>query len=112
MRHVTPVLSGVSDIAISSLQRPVGGPTKRTFDLIAAVIGLALFAPLFLACYVAVRADVGSPAFFRHRRIGFGGREFECLKFRTMAAGAERRLEHHLAAHPAAAGEWMNTHKL
>jgi exopolysaccharide production protein ExoY len=109
MRYIT---SAVSDIARSSFPRPVGGPIKRTFDVIAAVIGLSLFAPLFLACYLLVRAGVGGPVIFRHRRIGFGGREFDCLKFRTMAADAERRFEQHLAADPDAAREWMKNHKL
>ena len=105
-------LSGVPDVAFSSLPRPIGGPTKRTFDIVAALFGIIVFSPLFLACYLLVVANSGRPGLFRHRRIGFGGREFTCLKFRTMAADAEKRLEQHLAADAEAAREWMCNHKL
>jgi lipopolysaccharide/colanic/teichoic acid biosynthesis glycosyltransferase len=49
---------------------------------------------------------------FRHRRIGWGGREFSCLKFRTMQVDAERRLKEYLAANPNARREWLINHKL
>jgi exopolysaccharide production protein ExoY len=100
-----------SELALTNV-RPVGGLTKRIFDLVAVAIGITLFSPLLLILCVLVRTDGGGPVIFRHRRIGFGGREFACLKFRTMAVDAERRLEQHLASDPIAAREWMETHKL
>ena len=45
-------------------------------------------------------------------RIGRGGREFPCLKFRSMAVDAEARLESHLASSAAARREWDRYHKL
>ena len=38
---------------------------------------------------VWVRRDSPGPALFRQRRIGFAGRPFTLLKFRTMVVGAE-----------------------
>ena len=105
-------LSGVPDVAFSSFPPPIGGPTKRIFDIIAALFGIAVFSPLFLICYLFVLANSGRPGLFRHSRVGFAGREFICLKFRTMAADAEKRLEQHLAANTEAAREWKNSHKL
>jgi exopolysaccharide production protein ExoY len=49
---------------------------------------------------------------FRHRRIGFNGMPFDCLKFRTMAIDAPERLRRHLEADPVAAAEWIATRKL
>ena len=52
------------------------------------------------------------PAFYRHRRIGAGGRVFDCIKFRSMVVDAEGTLRRLLAADPAAAAEWAETQKL
>jgi exopolysaccharide production protein ExoY len=112
MRHVASALSGAPDVASSSFARPIGGATKRTFDIVASVLAAIISSPLFLACYLLVLANSGRPVLFRHRRIGFAGREFTCLKFRTMAADAEKRLQQHLAASPHAAREWMHNQKL
>lgn len=61
---------------------------KRAFDVFASSTGLAVLSPLFVATGVAVRLSSPGPIFFRHRRVGRGGKEFELLKFRTMRAGA------------------------
>jgi exopolysaccharide production protein ExoY len=112
MRHVASALSGAPDVASSSFHRPTGGATKRAFDIAAGLLATIIASPLFLACYLLVLASSGRPVLFRHRRIGFAGREFTCLKFRTMAPDAEKRLQQHLAANPDAAREWTNSQKL
>jgi lipopolysaccharide/colanic/teichoic acid biosynthesis glycosyltransferase len=60
----------------------------------------------------AVFAQDGGPILFSHRRIGRGGRPFYCIKFRSMASGAETRLAAVLASSPAARAEWARDHKL
>jgi exopolysaccharide production protein ExoY len=112
MRHVASALSGAPDVASPSFVRPIGGAAKRRFDIVAGLLATIISAPLFIACYLLVLASSGRPVLFRHRRIGFAGREFTCLKFRTMAADAEKRLQRHLVANPHAAHEWMNNQKL
>jgi exopolysaccharide production protein ExoY len=111
MRHVAYALSEATSVT-SRRSSPVGGHVKRAFDVTAALVGIVTLAPVFLGCYLLVRANSGGPVLFRHRRIGFAGREFTCLKFRTMAPDAERRLLNHLAADPAARQEWTHKHKL
>lgn len=59
---------------------------KRAFDLVASAVGLLLLWPLMALIAVAVRLDSPGPAIFRQVRVGRGGREFELLKFRSMAA--------------------------
>jgi lipopolysaccharide/colanic/teichoic acid biosynthesis glycosyltransferase len=40
---------------------------------------------------VAIKLDDGGPVFYRQRRVGLHGGEFELLKLRTMEVGAEAR---------------------
>jgi Undecaprenyl-phosphate glucose phosphotransferase len=62
---------------------------KAAFDRTLATLLLLLFAPVLLLVAAAIKLDSPGPLLFRQRRIGFGGRPFECLKFRTM--------HHHMA---------------
>ena len=39
---------------------------------------------------LAIKLDDGGPVFYRQRRVGKGGVEFELLKLRTMVVGAEQ----------------------
>jgi len=57
---------------------------KRTVDIIGALVGLALTAPLFIYIAWRVKRDSPGPIFFRQTRLGKGRREFTALKFRTM----------------------------
>lgn len=84
---------------------------KRVLDIAGALaIGL-VFSPLILV--IAVRmAQEGGPVLFRHRRIGQGGKTFECLKFRTMVPNAEQILKELLEKDPEARAEWLRDHKL
>lgn len=66
---------------------------KRLFDLIVAGTLFILSLPLLLLAAAMVKLSSSGPAFFRHRRVGMGGRDFHCLKLRTMVVGAEEWLE-------------------
>jgi len=68
-----------------------GHALNRALDVAAAGIGLALAAPVLGIAAVAVKLDDGGPVFYRQRRVGLDGKEFELLKLRTMDVGAERR---------------------
>ncbi len=62
---------------------------KRYFDLIVVTLFAPLWLPVIgiLSLYVLVRA--GRPVFYRQRRVGRDGAEFEVVKFRTMIPNAE-----------------------
>jgi exopolysaccharide biosynthesis polyprenyl glycosylphosphotransferase len=66
---------------------------KHLFDRIGAALALALLAAPMLGIALAIRLDSPGPALFRQRRAGAGGQPFTMLKFRTMVADAERRLD-------------------
>ena len=59
---------------------------KRALDLLAALCGLLLLAPLFLLIAAAIKLDSPGPVFFRQERVGRHGRHFRIFKFRTMGA--------------------------
>jgi lipopolysaccharide/colanic/teichoic acid biosynthesis glycosyltransferase len=67
----------------------VGGRAKRAIDLLVAVPLLVVLAPVMAAIALLVRRDSPGPALFRQQRVGFAGRPFTLLKFRTMVVGAE-----------------------
>lgn len=92
--------------------RPIGFASKRMADIFLALCGIVLLAPLFIICYLSTIIFSPGPVLFRHKRVGFKGRRFECLKFRTMAIDASERLRRHLETNPTAAAEWIATRKL
>ncbi len=62
---------------------------RRAFDVVVAGAGLLAAAPVLLLAMLAVKLETRGGAFYRQRRVGLHGREFEVLKLRTMVAGAE-----------------------
>ena len=62
---------------------------KRLFDLVFGTVALAVASPVLLAAAVAIKLDNGGPVFFRQDRVGYQGRLFRIIKFRTMTVDAE-----------------------
>src|SRR6202158_536313 len=91
---------------------PTGLLSKRVIDIILAVSGIVLLAPLLIICFVLTVLTSPGPALFRHRRVGFKGKHFDCLKFRTMVMDAPERLRQLLESDPVAAAEWAANRKL
>jgi len=58
---------------------------KRTIDVVASTVLLALLLPLLAAVAVAILATMGRPVCFRQSRSGRNGARFTLLKLRTMA---------------------------
>jgi exopolysaccharide biosynthesis polyprenyl glycosylphosphotransferase len=57
---------------------------KYAGDRLLAAAILVLVSPIMLGAALAVWLSLGRPLFFKQRRVGRGGREFDMLKFRTM----------------------------
>jgi putative colanic acid biosynthesis UDP-glucose lipid carrier transferase len=62
---------------------------KAIEDRLLAAIILVLISPVFLMVALAVKMSSPGPVFYRQKRIGWNGNEFEMLKFRTMPVTAE-----------------------
>lgn len=63
---------------------------KRLIDIVASSAALCLLAIPMAAIGVAVKLDSKGSALFRQERIGYHGRPFNILKFRTMVSEAEK----------------------
>ncbi len=75
----------------SLLPSSVYARVKRAFDLAGLVVVLPFVVPVCLVVAVLVRLDSPGPVFFRQTRMGFRGRRFTIVKFRTMRTGQAGR---------------------
>ena len=91
---------------------PVGGATKRLIDLVLSAVAIVLLLPTFAIVAGVIKLTSRGPVFFSHPRVGFGGKPFQCYKFRTMVCHSEAVLASLLASSPAAALEWSQSQKL
>ena len=65
---------------------------KRSLDIIGAIILVVLLAPVFTLFALLIWKEDRGPVFFRQTRVGRGGRDFTCWKFRTMVVDAEAQM--------------------
>jgi len=73
---------------------PLGGADgipswKRVLDVMCILIALPVLLPLALVISLVVKLGSRGPVLFKQERVGFQGRQFMCLKFRTMFVGAD-----------------------
>lgn len=66
-----------------------GDIVKRAFDIAFSLVALAFTVPLYPFIALAIYLENPGPIFFVHRRESRGGREFGCVKFRSMRTDAE-----------------------
>ena len=64
---------------------------KRMIDILISLIGIIVLFPLFLVVAFLIKIDSKGPIFFRQKRLGKHGKEFEIIKFRSMCVGAEKQ---------------------
>jgi len=89
---------------------------KRTFDLVAVLVGTLIFSPflisLLLLTWISTRIYSPGPIFYSQERVGRNGKQFRAWKFRTMVVNAESALAACLREHPELQNEWNATQKL
>lgn len=62
---------------------------KRICDFVGALIVLVFFVPVFPVVALVIKLTSPGPVFYKARRQGLHGKPFDCIKFRSMAVGAE-----------------------
>lgn len=92
LAHMELVRDDEPQIAPRTRAQVVADVFKRTIDFVGALALIALLSPLLIVLAIAIKLDSKGPALFAHRRLGVGGKHFDCLKFRTMELDAEHRV--------------------
>lgn len=62
---------------------------KRLFDIIFSALALLLLLPVWIVVGIWIAATSRGGVFFRQKRTGYKGRDFDLLKFRSMYVNAE-----------------------
>ncbi len=85
-------VNGIPVLGVSRLplDRSFNRLLKRLFDIIGAMVGLLLCAPLIAVFATLVYLESPGPILYRQRRSGRNGKTFEMLKIRSMRLDAEQ----------------------
>lgn len=63
---------------------------KRLIDITAAIFSIVVLFPLFIYTAIRVKLSSKGPLFYLQERIGYKGRAFTMIKFRSMVPDAEK----------------------
>ncbi len=63
---------------------------KRLTDILLALIALIIFSPLIGVIALLIKIDSPGPVFYTQKRVGFRGKKFSLIKFRSMIKDAEK----------------------
>ncbi|GJL91502.1 sugar transferase [Hyphococcus sp.] len=78
------------DAAAERVNAPDSARTKRLLDITLS-LGVLLFCfPILLLTAIVIKLSSDGSVFYRQRRVGLGGAEFDLLKFRSMVSNAEQ----------------------
>jgi len=67
-----------------------GNIVKRVMDIFFSSFGIIFLFPFWLIISFLIKREDGGPIFYKQKRMGLDGKEFEILKFRTMEVEAEK----------------------
>jgi lipopolysaccharide/colanic/teichoic acid biosynthesis glycosyltransferase len=71
---------------------------KRGLDLFGSIIGLIFLSPLFFIIALIIKVVSPGPVFFKQERIGYGGKAFSLIKFRTMELNTKTEIHQNYCA--------------
>ena len=86
--------------------------TKRLIDEVLSLTLGIVSTPILLILALAIRWESPGPALYRHKRIGYGGRQFSLWKLRTMYIDGDRILEQYLREYSDERESWTLNQKL
>ncbi|MGQ9578331.1 MAG: undecaprenyl-phosphate galactose phosphotransferase WbaP [Candidatus Aminicenantales bacterium] len=95
-----------------NLTKPWNLALKRVSELLITFILFLLFFPLILIIALVIKLDSPGSAFFIQKRLGYGARAFNLIKFRSMYIDADLRLEKFFDQHPEKKKEWKEFQKI
>lgn len=95
-----------------NLTKPWNLALKRVFEVLITFILFLLFFPLILIIALVIKLDSPGSAFFIQKRLGYGARAFNLIKFRSMYIDADLRLEKFFDQHPEKKKEWKEFQKI
>ncbi|MEZ4517540.1 MAG: sugar transferase, partial [Chloroflexota bacterium] len=100
----------------TGLGRRLDDAARRLLDIVVALLGSIVLAPLFILIAIMIRRDSPGPVFYWGERIGRNGRPFRILKFRTMYETSESyngpRVTGQGDARITPLGQWLRDTKL
>jgi undecaprenyl-phosphate galactose phosphotransferase len=96
----------------NNLAKPWNTCLKRGADLLLGAVATVFVLPICLILAALIKIDSEGPAVLFQERLGYRGRHFRCLKFRTMYINNEKKLEQYIASNSEAAAEWLKYAKL
>lgn len=82
---------------------------KRVFDMISSLLLFIVISPLLLIVAISIKIDSKGPVLFKHKRIGYHGKEIYLYKFRSMVVNAEDLIK---SFTPDQQREWKENYKL
>ena len=85
---------------------------KRIFDIIFSLIAIIIFLPFMLTIALIIKIFDKGDVIYTQKRIGYKGKEFRILKFRTMYVDADKKLKEILEKDSQAKIEWEKSYKL
>jgi exopolysaccharide biosynthesis polyprenyl glycosylphosphotransferase len=74
-------------------EHPLHDFAKRLVDVVASLLLIALLSPVLVALALVVSTTSRGGAFFVQRRVGLNGSLFPMIKFRSMVADADTRVD-------------------
>ena len=94
--------SRISFIALqNSLQNRLKTTLKRALDIFLIMLALPLLIIIFLVVALIIKLqEPNGRVFFSHKRMGFEGKPFGCLKFRSMKENSDEILRQYLKENP------------
>jgi len=90
LNHSITEIAGIPTINLT--ESPISGfngLAKAIEDRLLAVVILVLISPLLVVLALGVKLSSPGPVFFRQRRVGWNGKQFDMLKLRSMPVDAE-----------------------
>jgi lipopolysaccharide/colanic/teichoic acid biosynthesis glycosyltransferase len=88
-RTIGRVEPALGDVVSVPLESALYSFAKRATDVVGSLLALVALSPLLAVIASLIKLSDGGPVFYPHTRVGKWGREFRCLKFRTMVVNAD-----------------------